>query len=72
MSILIKGMEMPQEGCAVAVIFSDGETLVYTGEPLSEIVCKAIPVPPHGRLGYLFNAFAAIEQALIAVKRRKE
>lgn len=50
MGVYIKGMEMPQEGCAVAVIFSDGETRVYTGEPVSVIECKAVPIPPHGDL----------------------
>lgn len=48
--IYIPGMEMPQEGCAVAMIFSDGETRVYTGKPVSVIKCKAVPVSPHGRL----------------------
>lgn len=45
MSILIKGVEMPKEGCSHTIyLYADGE--VVTGGR----VYKAVPVPPHGRL----------------------
>ncbi len=52
MSILIKGMEMPIEKSAfVLVIHPDGViTTVTSGK---ELPYKAVPVPPHGRLGDL-------------------
>ena len=45
MSILIKGMEMPKDGCHHMIcIYADGT--VSTGGR----VYMAVPVPPHGRL----------------------
>ena len=45
MSILIKGMEMPKDGCHHTIcIYADGT--VSTGWR----VYMAVPVPPHGRL----------------------
>lgn len=51
MSVLIKGMEMPAEGWhKVIKIFSDGTVISYYD---SVELGKAVPVPPHGRLGDL-------------------
>ena len=45
MSILIKGMEMPQDGCHHMIcIYADG-TVSTGGRKYT-----AVPVPPHGRL----------------------
>lgn len=45
MSILIKGMEMPKDGCHHLIcVYADGTVLSGGGE------YTAIPVPPHGRL----------------------
>lgn len=45
MSVLIKGMEMPKDGCHHTIcIYADGT--VSTGWR----VYMAVPVPPHGRL----------------------
>ena len=45
MSILIKGMEMPKDGCCHRIcIYADGT--VSTGGR----VYTAVPVPPHGKL----------------------
>lgn len=53
MSILIKGMEMPKDGCHHMIcIYADGT--VSTGGR----VYIAVPVPPHGRL---IDADAAIQ-----------
>ncbi len=46
MSILIKGMEMPnKKNGAVFIIYPDGKCAVEDGETY-----QAVPVPPHGRL----------------------
>ena len=48
MSVLVKGMEMPKDGCHHMIcIYADGT--VSTGGR----VYMAVPVPPHGRLGDL-------------------
>ncbi len=45
MSILIKGMKMPKDGCHhIICIYADG--MVSTGGR----AYTAVPVPPHGRL----------------------
>lgn len=45
MSVLIKGMEMPKDGCHHMIcIYADGT--VSTGGR----VYMAVPIPPHGRL----------------------
>lgn len=49
MSILIKGMKMPENGETITItICDDGIVFEERKEPGS--VFKAIPVPPHGRL----------------------
>ena len=49
MSILIKGVEMPQNGETITItICDDGVVFEERKEPGR--VFKAIPVPPHGRL----------------------
>lgn len=55
MSILISGIEMPQEKKITLTIFSDGRVYENHGEKLwgrgkDCIPWKAVPVPPHGRL----------------------
>lgn len=55
MSILIKGMEMPQEKKITLTIFPDGRVYENHGERLwghgeDCIPWKAVSVPPHGRL----------------------
>ncbi len=47
MSILIKGMEMPQNGCTTIIIMSNG-TVYRTGD-LKELG-TAVPVRDHGDL----------------------
>ena len=48
MGIYIPGIEMPKDGCHhIICIYADGT--VSTGGQ----VYKAVPVPPHGRLGDL-------------------
>lgn len=63
MSILIRGMEMPKEGFVEILICYDG-TVQQTGKSYRidgidyytpyvgkmPVMCKAIPVPQHGRL----------------------
>ena len=57
MSVLIKGMEMPDCGYVCLKVFANGEVLmtkvcrgglVITG--IKDKVGTAVPVPPHGRL----------------------
>ena len=53
MSILIKGMEMPDFGALNILILPDGKVLgeVSGQAPLEvNILGTAIPIPPHGRL----------------------
>ena len=60
MSILIRGMEMPKVGGKIITIYADGRVL-YDGGYI-----KAVPVPPHGRLGDLDRMeqmFADIDNA---------
>ena len=45
-SILIKGMEMPNEGTVIAVYKIDGK--LYATRGLSGRLCPLVPVPPHG------------------------
>lgn len=47
MSILIEGLDMPIEYGRCMVIFPDGRVTTEFG---SQVVAKAAPVPPHGRL----------------------
>ncbi len=55
MSILIKGMKMPSVGTGkVIMIDSDGDVWTAGKDECTIITgAKAIPVPPHGRLGDL-------------------
>ena len=48
MSILIKGMEMPnvEQGVRTINIYADGVVTNYAEETIG----NAVPVPPHGRL----------------------
>lgn len=56
MSILIRGLDMPEKGehklslfvCPDGTAFVEGTYRDYKGEPY-----EAVPVPPHGRLGDL-------------------
>ena len=55
MSILIKGMEMPEMRKAYAglIIYWDGEVFPFIppqGYELGESIATAVPIPPHGRL----------------------
>jgi hypothetical protein len=68
MSVLIKGMEMPKEGNWRSIrIYPDGTI----GRPIGfgdyALVegAKAVPVPPHGRLGDLDELYASLEKWLI-------
>lgn len=55
--LLIRGLEMPKNGETITItICDDGIVFEELREPGS--VFKAIPVPPHGRLGDL-DALAA-------------
>ena len=46
MSILIKGMDMPNDGGITVNIYADGVVTYYSGETIGE----AVSIPPHGRL----------------------
>ncbi len=48
MSILIKGMEMPEKGYADLRIYADGHCVEYAGD--IGCVRVIVNVPPHGRL----------------------
>lgn len=48
MSILIKGMKMPQRGMVVN-IYADGRVTNHFDE-FGKTIGKAVSVPPHGRL----------------------
>ena len=51
MSVLIKGMEMPQKGeyeCTIRV-WADGTAMLYGNSKLID-GGELVPVPPHGRL----------------------
>lgn len=59
MSVLIKGMEMPnKKNGAVLIIYPNGDAVFEDGYHY-----KAIPVPPHGRL---------IDADALDIKRREE
>ena len=49
MSILIKGMEIPKDGAMIFAIRQDG----MVEDVMGCFIGKAVPVPPHGRLGDL-------------------
>ena len=51
MGVYIKGMEMPtaEQGIRTINIYADGVVTNYAEEAIG----KAVPVPPHGRLGDL-------------------
>lgn len=49
MSLYITGIEMPKEEPIIVKICPDGDVCGVRGG----IIAKAIPVPPHGRLGDL-------------------
>lgn len=50
MSVLIKGMEMPQNLGVSVTIYPDGRVIRYLGYGAKEQLGTAAPVPPHGRL----------------------
>ena len=57
MGIYLPNMEMPTEYGRCMVIFPDGRVTTEFG---SQVIAKAVPVPPHGRLidaDELFNQF---------------
>lgn len=58
MSVLIKGMEMPQEGRLTLQISADGAVYVVNRCNITAetYTTKAVPVPPHGRLIDVINA----------------
>ena len=62
--ILIKGIEMPKEGSWRTVrIYPDGTCAVpnWQGDCTHIKGAKAVPVPPHGRLGDLDNLRKKLE-----------
>ena len=62
--ILIRGMELPEDKEICLRIDEKGEVYVYGSYPTE--LHKAIPVPPHGRLGdldRLEQMFADIDHA---------
>lgn len=58
MSILIKGMEMPETGCYILSVDNTGKDKTiftiaehtHSGKIIPRHVGEAFPVPPHGRL----------------------
>ena len=57
MGVYIKGMEMPKEGSWTTVrIYPDGTCAVPNWQGDCTLIkgTKAVPVPPHGRLGDLY------------------
>ena len=50
MSILIKGMDMPESLGVTVTIFPDGRVIEYNGYGNYRVCGKAVPVPPHGNL----------------------
>lgn len=67
MAVYIKGMEMPKDRGVYIAIDIDGQ--VYT-KPLGALEWqhleqKAVPVPPHGRLGDLDELYASLKKWLI-------
>ena len=52
MSVLIKGMEMPEEGRLTLQISADGAVYVVNSCSITAetYTTDAVPVPPHGRL----------------------
>lgn len=56
MGVYIPGMEMPKEEPIIVKICPDGDVCGVRGG----IIAKAIPVPPHGRLGDLDKLKSAL------------
>lgn len=48
MSILIKGMEMPDFGERIIILTSSGYVEDVSGNVIQGV--EAVPIPPHGRL----------------------
>lgn len=68
MAVLIKGMEMPLPGTFNIInIYSDGQVHMPSwGKGMTPTNgVKAIPIPPHGRLGDLDELYASLEKWLI-------
>lgn len=60
MSVYIPGMEMPEDGFITITVTSDGRVVGNSKKENgkfeyldNEDIAKAVPVPPHGRLGDL-------------------
>lgn len=60
MSVYIPGMEMPEDGFITITVTSDGRVVGNSKKESgkfeyldNEDIAKAVPVPPHGRLGDL-------------------
>ena len=78
MGVYIKNMEMPKEGFAEILVRADG-TVQQTGQSyridgtdyytpyVGEMptIYKAVPVPPHGRLGDLDELYDSLKKWLI-------
>ena len=67
MGIYIPGLEMPKEKKKTLTLFPDGRVYENHGERLwgngkDCIPWKAVPVPPHGRLGDLDALETRVEQ----------
>ena len=67
MSLIIKDMKMPTVG-RILITFPSGRTLEVSADNTQNILgeAKAVPVPPHGRLGdldRLERMFADIDSA---------
>lgn len=68
MSILIKGMDMPNEGAERCIVIrGDGKIRTFTGAPID--YATAIPVPPHGRLIDAEQPIKEIEDAIENIDR---
>ena len=68
MSVYIPGMEMPKDGFITITVTSDGRVVGNSKKENgkfeyldNEDIAKAVPVPPHGRLGDLDNLRKELE-----------
>lgn len=73
MGIYIDGMEMPQEGSWTTVrIYPDGTCAVPNWQGDCTLIkdTKAVPVPPHGRLGDLDKLADNMRSATAGMEHR--